>query len=103
MSESMSNRDRRGRLVEQALDLGLSAEIKAGVLILRGAGWVAPTKDLAQVEDFLRGYACGRADAEAAEGRECSCSERSWYGPVHDTACDFAGQRRALFPSDGLR
>lgn len=24
--------------------------------------------------------------------RECTCAERSWYGTVHDSACDFAGE-----------
>jgi hypothetical protein len=25
---------------------------------------------------------------------DCTCAERSWYGPEHDSACAFAGQPR---------
>lgn len=27
-------------------------------------------------------------------GKECTCGDRSWYGPEHDSACDFAGMVR---------
>lgn len=36
-------------------------------------------------------------DAEiAADEAECDCSERSWYGPEHDSACPLAGQKREV-------
>lgn len=27
-------------------------------------------------------------------GKECTCADRSWHGPQHDSACDFAGEDR---------
>ena len=30
----------------------------------------------------------------AGDDRECTCDDRSWHGPEHDSACDFAGEER---------
>lgn len=40
------------------------------------------------------GSACHEAE-EADAGKGCTCDNRSWYGPEHDSACDFAGEERA--------
>lgn len=41
---------------------------------------------------------CGSACHEVEDsdtGKECTCASRSWYGPQHDSACDFAGEERS--------
>lgn len=37
---------------------------------------------------------CNQSKSECICDEECTCAERSWYGPEHDSACPFAGQPR---------
>jgi len=51
------------------------------------------------LSDMLKGIDTTAAQMEAEAEPElteddCDCHERSWYGPVHDTACPLAGRPR---------
>ena len=66
----MSDREYIGRLIARALELGLSAELHGGKIILGNTDWRWVAPQLAMTETFLEGYAAGLTDRLAEELRE---------------------------------
>ncbi len=40
-------------------------------------------------------------EEEEQDDDECTCDDRSWYGPDHDSACPLEGQRKGFDASIG--
>jgi hypothetical protein len=44
----------------------------------------------------------GEEECEEFTEEDCDCSDRSWYGEEHDSACPLAGQLRpSIAPPEG--
>lgn len=80
------------RALQDRLDCA-SLDITLGTVLLTEASidtW--PSPDLFEID--------GRALDEDTDPDDCTCADRSWYGPEHDSACPHAGESRPSFICD---